>query len=353
MLKEYPSLISHDESTAIKGLLMLLIVFGHTGMLTTDFATGSRTFFWNWLYSFHVYVFLILPFIYGYKKIASKVTGGGKLIDIQPVIKDLKHNVIKIGIPYCWFFMFSAIVFVTVGGGLFDLKGILYAFFFGNEPLMDKYIGFNFMWFLPAILALTILKSTYYNSNSIIKTGIIIVSLTMWGLAIFKIVTLSEVGMYIPFAVSQAFYFIIWGLTTRWLIEKLIKNKWQVFVTILMISICSILFYYSNELSWINFNVYVIVRLFMPILIFVFLYGIRDYLSRSKILKFIGKYSLQIYLVHVYILNMFDLFFSYFIEPNWGWGLVIYVLTLLLSSYLSVTIVRITAINMTLFPKGK
>lgn len=81
MVKKYPSLISRDESTAIKGLLMLLIVFGRTGMLTTDFATGSRTFFWNWLYSFHVYVFLILPFIYGYKRNKSvantnKVTGG-------------------------------------------------------------------------------------------------------------------------------------------------------------------------------------------------------------------------------------------------------------------------------------
>ena len=79
-IHEVPSLISRDASTAIKGLLMLLIVFGHTGWITTDFATGNRTFFWHWLYSFHVYIFLILPFIYGYCKkshVSDKLMGGG------------------------------------------------------------------------------------------------------------------------------------------------------------------------------------------------------------------------------------------------------------------------------------
>lgn len=38
------SLISRDASTAIKGLLILLIVFGHVGMLNTDFVTGEKTF---------------------------------------------------------------------------------------------------------------------------------------------------------------------------------------------------------------------------------------------------------------------------------------------------------------------
>lgn len=81
-----PSLISRDASTAIKGLLMLLIVFGHTGMLTTNFVTGDRTILWHWLYSFHVYVFLILPFIYGYSKkedVSGSNSGKEKCVDLQ------------------------------------------------------------------------------------------------------------------------------------------------------------------------------------------------------------------------------------------------------------------------------
>ena len=107
-----PSLISRDASTAIKGLLMLLIVFGHTGMITTDFATGERTFFWHWLYSFHVYIFLILPFIYGYHRKDATETpleGEGKYVDIKQVINDLKHNLVKIGVPYCFCYCWGAV----------------------------------------------------------------------------------------------------------------------------------------------------------------------------------------------------------------------------------------------------
>ena len=221
MQTSHPSLISREASTAIKGLLMLLIVFGHTGWVTTDFETGSRTFFWHWLYTFHVYVFLILPFIYGYS---------GK-----SVVNDLKHNLVKIGVPYCWFFLFSAIVFVTVGGGKFDPLGMLYAFFFGNEPLMDKYIGFNFMWFLPAMLALTTLKSVYYNSNKTIKIVIVSISIVLWVLAIFKVVSQYKVGMYVPFAISQAFYFILLGLIARFIIEKQWPAKYLLPVIVLLI----------------------------------------------------------------------------------------------------------------------
>lgn len=134
--KDSPSLISRDASTAIKGLLMLLIVFGHTAMLTTNFATGERTFFWYWLYSFHVYIFLILPFVYGYHRKGATDTsleGGSKYVNIKQVINDLKHNLVKIGVPYCWFFLFSAIVFVTVGVVNLTLRGCCTHFSLGTN----------------------------------------------------------------------------------------------------------------------------------------------------------------------------------------------------------------------------
>jgi len=353
MVKEYPSLISRDESTAIKGLLMLLIVFGHTGMLTTDYATGSRTFFWNWLYSFHVYVFLILPFIYGYKNNSventTKVTGGGKLIDIHQVLKDLKHNLIKIGVPYCWFFLFSAIIFVTIGGGKLDLGGMLYAFVFGNEPLMDEYIGFNFMWFLPAMLALTTLKSVYYNSNKTIKSIIISISIVLWVLAIFKVVSKYTVGMYVPFALSQAFYFIILGLAARYIIERQYRKKILKPIVVLSIGALTVLLYYRNEIHT-TISFHTAIRLVMPILMFLLLYGIRDLLAKSRILKFIGTYSLQIYLVHVFVINALVVLFIHFTEQNIGLGIVIYILALGISCGLALVMVKVPFINKVLFP---
>lgn len=218
---------------------------------------------------------------------------------------------------------------------------------------MDQYIGFNFMWFLPAMLALTTLKSVYYNSNSKIKVGIIIVSLTLYALAIFKVVSQYKVGMYVPFAISQAFYFIILGLVSRWLTEKQILAKWQIPVEVLLIGMCTVLVYYRNELSGSNLNVYTAIRLLMPVLVFLFLYGIRNLLGKSKVLKFIGTYSLQIYLVHVYVLNTLSVLFLHFTQQSISLGVVIYVLALAISTGLALVMVKVSVINRLLFPVEK
>lgn len=340
---EKPSLLTRDESSAIKGLLMLLIVLGHSGMLTTIFATGERTFFWHWLYSFHVYVFLILPFIYGYHRLDE--------VDKRSVVKDLKHNLIKIGVPYCWFFVFSAIIFVTIGDGTLDLGGMFYAFVYGNEPLMDKYIGFNFMWFLPSMLALMTLKSVWYNSKPIVKVLIFSVSIILWVLAITKVVSRFSIGMYVPFSISQAFYFILLGLLARWLTEKQFSIQWQVPVTLLLIGMCTVLLYYRKNLVSSMLDVYTILWLVMPVLVYMLLYSVRNWLGKSKVLKFIGMYSLQIYLVHVYVINALSVLFLHFTKESVGLGVVIYVLTLLISIGLALVMVKVPLLNKVLFPK--
>lgn len=352
MSNEKPSLISRDASTAIKGLLMLLIVFGHTGMLTTDFATGSKTFFWQWLYTFHVFVFLILPFIYGYNKksgVPEKQTG--KCIEIRQVLIDLKHNLVKIGVPYCWFFLLSAGVFVTIGGGKFDPLGMLYAFFFGNEPLMDKYIGFNFIWFLPAMLALTTLKSLYYNSSKTVKIVIVSISIVLWVLAIFKIVSKPTVGMYVPFAISQAFYFIVLGLLARFIVKKQWPIKVLMPIVVLLVCAMTVLLYYRKEIHTIM-NLHTIIQLVMPVLMFVLLYSIRVILAKSKVLNFIGTYSLQIYLVHVFVLNGLEILSLHFMGKSFGLGIAIYVVALGISCGLALIMIKVPLVNKLLFPKG-
>lgn len=238
------SLISREESLAIKGLMMLLIVFGHTGMLTTNYETGSRTFLFSWLYFFHVYIFFILPILYGYKFKSPIVNRGGQCVDIQRVVADIKRDVVRIGVPYFWFSLLSVFVFVTLGGGQFDFKGILYAFFFGNESLIDKYIGFHFVWFMPSMIAILAIKSVYYNSNAKWRLSIIVISVVLWFLAILKIVNRFEVGMYVPFAISQGFYFIIMGLVSRAIINKQWSNKVMMPIILLLAIVLTLILYY-------------------------------------------------------------------------------------------------------------
>lgn len=347
---EKPSLISRDESSAIKGLLMLLIIFGHTSMLTTNFATGDRTYLWNWLYTFHVFVFFILPFIYGYKRKRNMVEtriGGG--IDYQEVIAEFKRNLVKLFIPYVWFCIISGVLFLFIGGGTFNPKGMIYAIVFGNQPALGQYFGFNLLWFLPAMLAMLTLRSIYYNSNKHIRISIVAISLILWGLWFFRVFDITVASTYVPFAISQGFYFIIFGLLSRWLIEKHWPNKYVIPIVLLLIALFTWIDWKPIKLP--HFSLYAVMRMLMPVLVFMFLYVFRNLLSKSKLLKLIGTYSLQIYLIHVFIINALNVLFLHFTKESVGLGVVIYVLTIIISIVLAMIMVKVPIINKVLFPK--
>lgn len=349
-----PSLISRDVSTAIKGLLILFIVFGHTGMLNTNYITGEKTIFYGWLYTFHVHIFMILPFIYGYRKPivsvsnADKTVMDSKLIDVRCVIKDLKHNLIKIGVPYFWFFIIDALIFVTIAKGEFNLVGMIYAFFFGSQTLMAKYIGFNMMWFLPAMLSLLVLKSVWYNSKRVVKYFMLAISIVLWLLCIVRVAEMDKVGLFVPFAISQGFYYLLMGLLSRWLLEKYSVKKLIPWVLIGII-VMTILFAVRKYLA---FNPFWIIRMIMPILFFILLFACGNILSKSKLLHFFGTYSLQIYLIHVIIINVLSILFIHYTHDSIAVGVIIYLLTLIICSGLSLVLVKLPLINKVLFPKG-
>lgn len=350
--QDVPSLISRDASAAIKGFMMLLIIWGHTEMMTPNYALGERTLLYYWLYSFHVYIFFILPFIYGSKNGQCEKKDEGHLIELGFIRAELKHNILKIGIPYFWFFCFSAIIFILSGKGEFNPTGLLYAFVFGNEQLMDKYVGFYFLWFLPAMLSLLTIKSVWYHSSVNIRRIIIAISAIIWVLVILNVVTRHQIGMYVPFALSQAFCYIIYGLSSRWIIEKQLPNKRLIPTTVLLVIFLSFVLFSSDALNQSVVNITATVRLIMPIAIFILLYNCRHILEKSNLLRFVGRYSLQIYLVHVFVINILFVLSVRFLEPGLVLRVVIYVLATVLSSAIAVFLVKNPVLNKLLFPKG-
>ena len=349
---EAPSLISRDASAAIKGFMMLLIIWGHTEMMTPNYALGERTLLYYWLYSFHVYIFFILPFIYGSKNGQYDNKDEGHLIELSFIRAELKHNIIKIGVPYFWFFCLSALAFILSGKGEFNPIGVLYAFVFGNEQLMDKYIGFYFMWFLPAMLSLLTIKSVWYHSSMSIRRIIIAISAIIWLLFILNVVTRHQIGMYVPFALSQAFCYIIYGLSCRWIIERQKPKKRLIPTTVLLVLLLTFLLFCSDGLNHNVVNMTATIRLIMPIAIFILLYSSRHILEKSSLLRFIGKYSLQIYLVHVFVINVLFMLSVRFLEPSLILRVAIYVLATAFSSAIAVFLVKTPVFNKLLFPKG-
>lgn len=349
---EKGSLIGRDESSAIKGLLMLLIIFGHTSMVTTDFATGERTYLWNWLYTFHVFVFFLLPFIYGYKcRGMYNCKPSRACIDYKEVAIDFKHNFIKLLIPYVWFCVISGTLFISIGGGAFNPNGMIYAFLFGEQSALGQYFGFNLLWFLPAMLALLTLRSIYYNSNKYVEISIVVISLLLWCFWFFWVFDIKVAGTYVPFAISQGFYFIIFGLMARWLVEKRWPNKYKYVIPVVLLMIVVLTLIDWKPIILPSFRLYAVMRMLMPVLVFMVLYEFRNLLSKSKLLKLIGTYSLQIYLIHVFIINALSVLFLHFTKESVGWGVVIYVLTIFVSILLAMVMVKVPIINKILFPK--
>ena len=58
-MKNYNIFLNRDESVAIKGFLTFLIVLGHNAVFTK-----SLQGLFDYLYTFHVLIFFILPFFY-------------------------------------------------------------------------------------------------------------------------------------------------------------------------------------------------------------------------------------------------------------------------------------------------
>ena len=348
------SLISREASTAIKGLMILLVVLGHTGMLNTDFATGEKTFFYSWFHYFRVEIFMILPFIYGYRQAESERVLGmnGWCVNMRKVWGDIKRNLVRIGIPYCWVFVLSLLVFVTVGGGSFKPQGVLYTFISGSQALMNKYIGFHFVWFLPAMMALTTLKSLWYNSSRPVRGSLLAVSVVLWLLAIIGILPQKAAMYYVPFSLTQAFYYLLLGLVSRQLVKRLSLKKAMPWIVVLIVAVTAMM-YFQKMGHWPKVIQYTaFYRLVFPLLMFLPIYAMGGWLSKSKFLTFAGKYSFQIYLVHVFVINALEVVLLHFFNQSIGLGIVIYVVALAISSGLSVLMVKVSVINKVLFPKG-
>ena len=98
------SLLTRDESTGTKGLLIFLVVLGHNSLAM------EYTGLYSLLYSFHVYCFYILPFLYGATAVESCQEGKWRLLLRLP--------------DHPWIKWLTPIAFLTIPGFLL-LRGHL------------------------------------------------------------------------------------------------------------------------------------------------------------------------------------------------------------------------------------
>ena len=210
------------------------------------------------------------------------------------------------------------------------------------------------VWFLPSMLALLTLKSVWYNSNKAVKWVMLILSIALWILTVFGVLSKSTIGKQVPFSLSNAFYFLLLGLIARLVVEKRFPAKYQCPIVLVLTLAMTILFYLQSTMQWHSIvDLHTIFLLVMPVLMFLLLQGISDVIKKSRLLIFIGKYSLQIYIVHVFILNALEWGFTHFLKPSIGIGVVIYIMALAISAGLAILMVKVPIINKIMFPKSE
>lgn len=242
--------------------------------------------------------------------------------------------------------MLYLLVFLTVGGGSFNLNGVCYSFVVGSQPLLKEYIGFHLMWFLPAYFALTLIKSLWYNSGKLVRAICLAISIAIWGLSLFGVLDMSQIGRYAPFSLSEGFAYLLLGLATRKMLEAFsVKVLWP--CAMAGIVVLSIMYYFCIG---IGANLYYFARLLMPLFVFIVLYAIRDFLAKSRFLKFFGRYSLQIYLTHVLVINVLMTGLLHFTKESIPVGILILFLSLAISSGIAVVIDKIAFLKKMLFP---
>lgn len=311
-MNSIPSLLSRDESNALKGLLILLIVLGHNSLIMR--ATGL----FPWLYSFHVYAFYIFPFIYGLKELTKNEKG-------KWLGQRIWKNVCRFYPLYIGWSLLGAAAGVLSGKIAFQPFGIIYAIFMGNETLLAHSCGFALFWFLPTIVAVMFWRDLYFVSTVSIKITVLLISVILWISSAVGLTNFHSAGLWLPFAVIQGLFFTASGIISRNILLKINSGIYS--------KICCVILLFA-ALSYVYFRKYLpasyawLTWFIVPPVFFITIYQFRSFLGKITPFRFLGEYSLQIYLLHSFI---FNILYRYTPWKNIAAGIVMYLITLVCS----------------------
>lgn len=308
--------ISQIQSNIMKAISMLLIIIGHNHILAPQ--DGSTPLF-GFLYSFHVSIFFILPFFYNRKDTLNK--------------ENISKIVVRNGVPYLLFFIFCYVLYH------FTLikNGVNLPEFFGGIVNAPGYnakntTGFVFLWFLPVFMLMSLCK--------------LIGNRYQWIMALFFLIGFiicinKEAYIFMrhaPFYILTALFYYAMGLSAYFLCRYLKCINYIGTIAFIVLTILYWTDYYQAQ------------TFYFSLAGFFMLWELTTRIDFSKIplLSLIGKYSLPIYLTHVFIYNVLERILPHTLL----WGILIYFTTIGLSLLISMGIYKIEIIRKFLFPKS-
>ena len=325
--------ISKDRSTSLKGLLICLVVLGHNKYFTSTFSLGCQ----EWLYCFHVSTFFILPFFYDEHMFSWSRIG----LYFKRLIW-----------PYSYMFvlLFLSNLFLYKEGDI-DV-GLLDTFLTGNFYTLRSYVGFQYLWFLPAMFSMLVFKDIVSSANCKLNVMIIAISIILFIVFwVFLYRCPYDKTINLMLAKFSVFSFML-GLAMMFLgllTKKILEWKTPPFaLTATFMCLCLIMIVATENSSKHNVVCW-FCRAICPIIGFSCLFNFNW--ERFSILKEFGKYSLPIYLFHQPMNAIAHIASQKFDMCNFLSLLLTYCLVLLLSYFLSKLIYSQERIKNFLFPR--
>lgn len=262
--------IPREISNKVKAITLFLIILGHNHQLMPN--DGSSAAFY-WLYNFHVSTFFILPFLYKAKS----------NLDIKT---ELLNAFARNLIPFFYFYTICYIINCIYMKMDFLFSYYLAGFVHWGVSTKET-CGFAFPWFLQAFFILQVIKIL---SN---KYKLIYLSSIFAGMII---ILYAKDIPYALFESSISFKMFFLGTMTLICI-RYFKSLYIYFMIVIFIISTTWFFITSSNttpIKWI-----LSMSGFCTILaISTIKYGFLE-----KLLQYIGKHSLIIYLTHVFIYN--------------------------------------------------
>lgn len=300
------SLLQKDESSAVKGFLILLIVLAHNKYLMQGGFSN------RYLYSFHIYSFFLLPFLYNFKVVS---------------LNDLIWRKFKrLYIPYTTVFLLL-IGIAVYQNNILEIGQLSLALLCGSQRLFTDSLGFgSFLWFIPTMFSLLIIRWLYYTSSRTIRLLLLLISaICLIGFA-YLLHPFLIIWKYAPFGCFLAMAMLLPAVICRYCFAHV--NKQLVSLLFFALVIAIMIVYPLNDYSYTYLTIN---RLICPTIILLFILSMRRILSRIPLIIDVGKRSFCIYLIHIFIYNLFYQILDIYADVGLFVGLVLFIVVLSIS----------------------
>jgi hypothetical protein len=301
------SLLTADESNAVKGLLILLIILGHNKFLMKD------GYCIRFLYSFHVYSFYFLPFLYDYHPESWR--------------QFFKKNLRRLYVPYSFFFFILLMVRLVQAQNL-NAGKIITAFLTGTQSNLHGAFQYgSFLWFIPTFFSLLLFKKCYYTYPKL-RIPLLIGSAITW--YSFAFAFFLNVRANAPFSSFLGLAMLLPGVLCRQIVSKVKLEKLSFLFFFLVIVI--LIIYPPNDF----YEYFFCNRFLCPFIVFSLLVKLRSVYSGNNLIREFGQNSFRIYLIHIFIYNGFYSIMSHspFLFQGYFGELILFVVAAFLSLWI-------------------